>query len=1192
MAPRSLIPADTDIIDLDDYPSPELPAAQNNIRDVPVIDLENYEFTSVPIKEEPVDSDTEDEPEPLAAPMEAREDDAADQAEHGTNGDGDIDMNSTEGAQEGQSISGANTPTAGDSTATSNGLQLPMRVLNLGTSIFSLKKKNTSALAAQLFPDPPQPTLRPQDYDEEPQHEDSDDAQSEADFEKRYQQAKAELKRKQRAGKAGIQDEMEMMRLDNERDARRRKAARDREYDEANDNDDDDDDDDDDDNEQMFVQEAQNTEEHYPLYISSDDEEDDGSDGGAGGRHRKRRPANDDDEDEMDNDVANTGSSKRHRVHALAEGIVETTKPGQKKKRGRPKKAVQKPKAKRAKEPKGKRKGKKHNAPVMTNINNMMGTDVFRDAAVNANFADQPEMQFSTRRPDALKSLIASVPIENRKIANTDKKYLDDAIKDFAGTHSVKPATDGNWSVKGMKATLKHYQILGVSFMRRRENAVQQPRGGILADEMGLGKTIMMLTNIVNGRPPPTAKVKTTLIVAAPALIEQWSQEIGTHCVVEPPSGKAGIDSYMTWNSKIKSGNPEKLLMSQDIVLTTWYELNKKKDEWWAKHYEENKGILHRVPWFRVVLDEAHQIKNHRSRASLSSRALNGKHFWAITGTPILNSVKEMYPYFKLIREPHAGDYKIFKENFCSKDDPRAMEKLHVFLQKFMIRRTHLDKLFNARLLDLPKPQQLTIYLEFNDVERNIYEIVRKRFIARINGLVRSGNIEQKKTHIWVMLLRLRQLCSHALMIQDTIIDLLEREDFERLNKLTEQEGELSDDGIALIGQLRLILAQKHGIEEETGIGTIVEAGVDHDAQIDLRDYENLAGQKHGQSLRFRKYLKTLKNTDKWEQLVMRSLCCGCRQQPYNPHVTSCFHIYCFDCLRDLQHQAARKGLDGARCSECGEQYTSSKPCVGIESFEARETTVSEGTSDSEVHLLRRSGKKKEKNRKKRESDVSDWIDEWGEVMPSAKTMAVKAQVLNWLEEDPTTKIIIYTQFLPMVRILAKVCKTEQWGYCKYTGAMEHDARSKSIKEFADSPDKSILLASLKCGGLGLNLTMASRVICIDPWWNQAIEQQAFCRVFRIGQKKETSMTRLIVRNTVDQTMMDVKARKQIEIDEVMSDTNRPEKLSVNDLMRLFGRVGQDADGKPFIFAEDDTDGQERPSDDSDDEGRFYHRDR
>lgn len=104
---------------------------------------------------------------------------------------------------------------------------------------------------------------------------------------------------------------------------------------------------------------------------------------------------------------------------------------------------------------------------------------------------------------------------------------------------------------------------------------------------------------------------------------------------------------------------------------------------------------------------------------------------------------------------------------------------------------------------------------------------------------------------------------------------------------------------------------------------------------------------------------------------------------------------------------------------------------------------------------------------------------------------------------------------------------------------MSLGARDKAIKQFANDPRARILIASLRCGGLGLNLTMASKVIIIDPWWNQASEQQAFCRVFRIGQLDETFMSRLCVKNTVDERLIEMQKEKQREIDEVMEDRGK-----------------------------------------------------
>jgi SNF2 family DNA or RNA helicase len=111
---------------------------------------------------------------------------------------------------------------------------------------------------------------------------------------------------------------------------------------------------------------------------------------------------------------------------------------------------------------------------------------------------------------------------------------------------------------------------------------------------------------------------------------------------------------------------------------------------------------------------------------------------------------------------------------------------------------------------------------------------------------------------------------------------------------------------------------------------------------------------------------------------------------------------------------------------------------------------------------------------------------------------------MNIFEEEPDAKVIVFTQWLPMARILGRMCQQEsreaekkgkpKWDYLTYNGEMSHDARARALDEFATDSEKRILVASLKCGGIGLNMTMASRVILLDPWWNRAIEQQAFGR--------------------------------------------------------------------------------------------------
>jgi SNF2 family DNA or RNA helicase len=155
------------------------------------------------------------------------------------------------------------------------------------------------------------------------------------------------------------------------------------------------------------------------------------------------------------------------------------------------------------------------------------------------------------------------------------------------------------------------------------------------------------------------------------------------------------------------------------------------------------------------------------------------------------------------------------------------------------------------------------------------------------------------------------------------------------------------------------------------------------------------------------------------------------------------------------------------------------------------------------------------------------------------------------------------------------MCTDEGWSYVTYHGKMSHEARERAIVDF-QSPEKNkqIMLASLKTGGLGLNLVMAARVLTIDPWWNSCTESQAFCRVFRIGQERTTQLCRLIVRNTIDEKMEAIKKRKDREINGLMDSPALTDTLKFDELLGLFGTVEHDTAGRPFIVANSEVQGR------------------
>jgi SNF2 family DNA or RNA helicase len=588
-------------------------------------------------------------------------------------------------------------------------------------------------------------------------------------------------------------------------------------------------------------------------------------------------------------------------------------------------------------------------------------------------------------------------------------------------------------------------------------------------------------------------------------------------------------------------------LKGYDIILTTYGEVRKSypvykppmhlvteqaKNDWWANFYKEKVGELHRMKFRRVVLDEAQAIKNHESKTSVAVRQLKSHFKWCISGTPIQNYIEEFYPYFHFLKVPHTGDYTTFVNNYCESRTDRSlvnMDRLTKMLQMVMLRRTHVDTLFNSPIVKLPGIAHETIKVEFNEVERAIYKIVKSKFINVINTYSKSGGIETHYRHILAMMLKLRMLTGHALLIQDTLKELLVAADVEALWRLTAKEVETSDDkpNTNTLLQLKKMLTEKTKAR-----GDKADHVPTQETTPTVERDDDEVGGAFGLTFKFRKFLRSLRESKVWPELHSRSICSKCRSIPDDPHVTSCFHVFCKECLTAMAFESAQLGEPRVSCLECGTYYDEASPCRGLEELgfnsPATLAKVAKNRNRKNTKAAKKKGKKTSEGLEDSEEEEDiDWIDDVeGALLPSAKTTATKALILNWFKKDPNTKIIIYTQFLDMIRILQKMCAIEQWGYVTFTGKMTFDARDKSIATFRDDLGTNIMLCSLKAGGVGLNLTMASKVIILDLWFNSSVESQAYCRAFRIGQEKKVEVVRFVIKDSIDEDLINMQERK------------------------------------------------------------------
>ena len=150
-------------------------------------------------------------------------------------------------------------------------------------------------------------------------------------------------------------------------------------------------------------------------------------------------------------------------------------------------------------------------------------------------------------------------------------------------------------------------------------------------------------------------------------------------------------------------------------------------------------------------------------------------------------------------------------------------------------------------------------------------------------------------------------------------------------------------------------------------------------------------------------------------------------------------------------------------------------------------------------------------------------------------------------------KILLFSGYTSMFPFIEKVLKEKQISYFKLTGSTKVDERISMVEEFNENSEIKVFLISLKAGGTGLNLTGADMVIHYDPWWNLSTENQATDRAYRIGQKNNVQVYKLITKNSIEEKIYELQQKKAELVDNMLSTKQSfINKLSKEDIMKLF----------------------------------------
>lgn len=171
--------------------------------------------------------------------------------------------------------------------------------------------------------------------------------------------------------------------------------------------------------------------------------------------------------------------------------------------------------------------------------------------------------------------------------------------------------------------------------------------------------------------------------------------------------------------------------------------------------------------------------------------------------------------------------------------------------------------------------------------------------------------------------------------------------------------------------------------------------------------------------------------------------------------------------------------------------------------------------------------------------------------VPSVKFDHFKEMLEDILAEGH--KVLVFSQFVKVLSILKDHLDKGGVDYSYLDGSMDAKKRGKAVKRFQEGAGVDVFLLSLKAGGVAINLTAADYVVIFDPWWNPAVEAQAIDRSHRIGQTRKVIVYRMVVKNTIEEKMLELQQKKRDLVDKlVTSETTAFKDLTRDDILKLF----------------------------------------
>ncbi|KAI1433886.1 hypothetical protein GGR50DRAFT_704915 [Xylaria sp. CBS 124048] len=855
----------------------------------------------------------------------------------------------------------------------------------------------------------------------------------------------------------------------------------------------------------------------------------------------------------------------------------------------------------------------------------------------------------------------------NGNVADPSRRLADNpqtekekqAIRNLLDTPVVDiPMWEREKESSAMVMRLMQHQRAGLTWLMKQEQGAY--KGGILADDMGLGKTIQAIALIL-ARPTNDGARKTTLIVVPTALLDQWYREI--YDKIKP--GRR-LKTLVYHGPKRRNTTVAKL-MSHDVVITTYGIV---ASEWTNIHEKRNSNVAvllapHAI-FHRIILDEAHNIKNRKSIAFKAIDCLRGTYRLCLTGTPMMNRVDELYSLVRFLRiEPYQAweTFRPMASSATLSSASSGMKQLQVLLSRIFLRRTENHLMDGKPILDLPELTILTVDAEFDPDQKAYYDSLEQHSLLQVNKYLKEGTATRHYFAIFNLLLRLRQCCCHPYLIKDhsipqgVYITLQEMEklakklSYQAVQRIRAQSqfecplcSEITENPIILYpcghhicgSCITNMLAVGGRVDPESGESTSIgrcpcdgcDDVIDSQkvicynrfAEVHLPDNDSedsdLDDSEDSDEGSLKDFIVSDDHeTSNEEESDDESTGLELGEPDKCPHSEASSEgfpepripmgavedgISDSDELPPIDELAARfknkAELSKVKPGTIVGASDATQKGKTMARFSRGKRGRADNTEDSDsddgsVHFgvspgqkkrraakdLARPKKKVKKAAKSKRRGNNRML---GARTTTSRTMTVKERHLKRLRRDwetsakiikamelismirrdfPDEKTLIFSQFTSFLDLMEIAVSDDGYNYRRYDGTMPNGEREAAVYDFTKRPEVKIMLVSLKCGNAGLNLFAATRVIMLDPFWNPSLEDQAIKRAHRLGQTKPVTAYRILIKETIEDRIIDLQESKRELVGNVLDPEARTDasRLSVVELASLFGITAQ-----------------------------------